>query len=155
LADNYLQFSEMIENLTPEEKVWLENIPDRGDYEDNPKYDDGEAWLKAFGAALVDYGLDVASIEDTLDMFPYFEYSTDDDDFWVYTEESADPAHVACVVQAFIKKFRPDMVFTLTWAEACSKPRVGEFGGGAVLVSAQHIQFWDTWSQLSVMSAEK
>jgi hypothetical protein len=33
----------------------------------------------------------------------------------------------------------------LTYAITCSKPRVGEFGGGAVFVTGSDIKHFDTW----------
>ena len=55
---------------------------------------------------------------------------------WVYAEESGSPDNVAWLVQKFLKKFRPDQCWSLTYSTTCSKPRVGEFGGGAVFVTA-------------------
>ena len=43
------------------------------------------------------------------------------------------------LVQKFLKRFRPDQWWSLTYAATCSKPRVGEFGGGAVFVTADEI----------------
>ena len=55
---------------------------------------------------------------------------------WFYAEESGSPDNVAWLVQKFLKRFRPDQCWSLTYAATCSKPRVGEFGGGAVFVTA-------------------
>jgi len=41
---------------------------------------------------------------------------------------------VAAMVQAYFKHFRIDSTFTLTWAEVCSKQRIGEFSGGGFIV---------------------
>ena len=46
---------------------------------------------------------------------------------------------MAHLVQKFLKKFRPDQCWSLTYATTCSKPRLGEFGGGAVFVTADSI----------------
>ena len=70
------------------------------------------------------------------------EFSDDDKDgdwgryVWLYAEEWADVERVAHLVQKFLKKFRPDQCWSLSWATTCSKPRVGEFGGGALFVTA-------------------
>lgn len=138
IANNYTQFSEMIEELTDSERSWLENIPDRGDFEDNPDIE--EDWEKEFGAALIDYGLDIDGLDDTLDYFPSFEFKLESDGgWWIYAEEGGDLGHVGCIVQAFIKKFRPDFIFKLTWADYCSKLRLGEFGGGCLVVSKDEV----------------
>lgn len=145
IANNYIQFSEMIEMCTPEERTWLEGIPDRGDFEDNPDIE--EDWEKHFGAALIDYGLDIADVNDTLDYFPSFDFKLESDGgWWIYAEESGDVCHVGCVVQAFIKKFRPDFIFKLTWADYCSKLRLGEFSGGCLVVSKDEIVFRSAYS---------
>jgi hypothetical protein len=97
---------------------------------------------------LAEHDIDISDIdENTLDMFPYFDYSTEHDRFWVYTEESAYIEHVAIVVQAFIKKFRPKFVFKLTWCESCDKPRIGEFGGGWLVVSKDEVIYGNTHQQ--------
>ena len=36
---------------------------------------------------------------------------------------------------------RPDQCWSLTYATTCSKPRLGEFGGGAVFVTADNIRW--------------
>jgi hypothetical protein len=43
-------------------------------------------------------------------------------------------------VQKFLKKFRPGQCWSLAYSTTCSKPRVSEFGGGAVFVTADTIQ---------------
>lgn len=73
-----------------------------------------------------------------------FEWSITPGDFWVYAEESGEPHHVAKLVQEFLKRFRPDSHFTLSWAWTCSKPRIGHFGGGAVFVTATKMKWMST-----------
>jgi hypothetical protein len=48
-------------------------------------------------------------------------------------------------VQKFLKKFRPDQCWSLTYATTCSKPRAGEFGGGAVFVTADEIKWQNAY----------
>ena len=48
-------------------------------------------------------------------------------------------------VQKFLKKFRPDQCWSLTYSTTCSKPRVGEFGGGAVFVTANKIKWQNAY----------
>ena len=48
--------------------------------------------------------------------------------------------NVGIVVQAFLKKFRPDAFFALTYAAWCDKLRVGEFAGGALFVTAMSFE---------------
>ena len=60
---------------------------------------------------------------------------------WLSAEEGGDPSRVAHLVQSFVKKFRPDQSWSLTYANTCSKLRIGEFGGGAVFVTADDIHW--------------
>ena len=60
---------------------------------------------------------------------------------WLYAEEWADLERVAHLVQKFLEQFRPEGCWSLSWATTCSKPRVGEFGGGALFVTAEDV----TW----------
>lgn len=53
------------------------------------------------------------------------------------------------VVQAFIQKWRPDYIFSVTWATTCTKPLVGEFGGGWVIVTKDKIQTGNTWTEIN------
>ncbi len=51
----------------------------------------------------------------------------------------------AHLVQKFLKQFAPNDSWSLTWATTCSKPRAGEFGGGAVFVTASDIKWNDSY----------
>lgn len=118
MANNYLFFSEEITNLTPEETEWIETELAK-EPEKPEDYDD-----------LPDFEWKVCSNPDGTHSL------------WLYSEEYSDPAQVAGFVQAFLKKFRPTGYFELQWAETCSKPRIGEFGGGAVFVTATDVDYW-------------
>ena len=49
------------------------------------------------------------------------------------------PDNVVWLVRKFLKQFRPSECWSMTYAATCSKPRAGEFGGGAVFVTAEMI----------------
>ena len=53
---------------------------------------------------------------------------------------------MAHLVQKFLKKFRPADCWPLTYSETCSKPRVGEFGGGALFVTATDVKWQSAFS---------
>ena len=136
--NNYLQFSEGLESLTSEEADWLkhqlEEVPAGKGKVDRPRF-------------LMDF----AGCEETDDYDYGFEwrFSTPDATnglrLWLYAEDNGDPDRVACLVQKFLKKFRPDECWSLTYAATCSKPRVGEFGGGAVFVTADAIRWQNAY----------
>jgi hypothetical protein len=146
VADNYLQFSETLGPLNKKQEAWLrqqiapivvvngkeypeDSAPDsdaadyRGlrflrEYEDP---DDNDAETQGFG----------------LD----FEGTGKDRHAWISAEANGDPAHVAHLVQKFLRKFWPDQCWSLTYATTCSKLRIGEFSGGAVFVTAGEIRW--------------
>jgi hypothetical protein len=127
MANNYLQFSETLDNLKPDEEKWLSEQlatdPDTdclvflADYEDRDPDDP-------------DYGFGVC-----------FEGQGDTRSLWIYGEVYGDVERVAHLIQKFLKQLRPDQCWSLTYANTCSKLRVGEFGGGAVFVTADAIRW--------------
>ena len=52
----------------------------------------------------------------------------------MHEEESGNVNHVIDFVVACAKEFRLTGRWGMEWSETCSKPRIGEFGGGAVVV---------------------
>ena len=82
-----------------------------------------------------------------------FEYRFDDDDapqdgwgryLWLYAEDHGNPENVGWLVRKFLKQFSPDKWWALSYATTCSKPHVGEFGGGAIFVTADEIKWQNT-----------
>lgn len=149
MADYYLQFSETLDELTPEEEQWLHEQfagdPDTGcpvfllDYEDRDADD-------------TDYHFGMS-----------FDGQGDSRHLWLYADGHGDVGRVAHLVQKFLKQFRPDESWSLGYATTCSKPRVGEFGGGAVFVTARDIRWRnvddiiaqeEAWFQASKAAAE-
>ena len=151
MADHYTGFSEMIKHITAEEQKWIEGIPQAESFEEDTQYENEDQWKKALVIALETHGIAVEDME--LSVFPNFEHEIHDHhgsthpSWWIYTEEWAHIDHAGHVVQAFIRKFRPDYVFKLTWCEYCSKPRIGEFGGGWMVASKDEIVFGNTWEE--------
>jgi hypothetical protein len=113
MANNYTLFSEVLPNLTDEEAQWLKEQLETG-------------------------------LEDSRVLH---QFDTDDEPdgwgryLWLYADESADLEQVAIFVQKFLRQFRPDQYWSLTFATTCSKPRVGEFSGGAAFVTANDIKW--------------
>ncbi len=152
MANNFLEFSEVLPHLTAEEERWLRNqlevVYVFGDHE----HIEGSV-PKGLDAANADwYGCRAwRDLEDydPDDAEPVgFEFRFHDDDapegwgrhLWLYAEEGAKLERVAHLVQRFLRQFRPRDCWSLTYATWCSKPSVGEFGGGAVFVTANEIQ---------------
>jgi len=143
MANNYVKFSEVLENLTQEERDWI------------------NAQLRT--EVPEEYDPVLYDLIEGEEHFPSFEWSFDSErsgarSLWLYASEVGEPQHVALFVQAFLKKFRPNGFFGFSYAETCSKPRIGEFGGGAVAVTAEYIRYEHTqswlWEQRKIFEAE-
>ena len=139
MADNYLQFSEQIEIRTPAERQWLLDQTDidelRAEESRIEKIQDKELSQQAIDQspmALLGPFIECQGMP--------FSCAFESAGFWLYSEDSGDVEAAARLVQAFFQKFRPDGRFTLTWSESSSRPRLGEFGGGACLVTALTIE---------------
>ena len=158
MANDYLQFSEIVPRLSPEEEGWLQEqlqsiqaLGDREYPEDAP--DDkvlppGEPDFT--GPRFLRDNPDFDSDSEVLGFKFAFHGEHDPHDawgrhLWIYAEESGDPTHVAWLVRKFLARFRPDESWSLTFATTCSKLRAGEFGGGAVFVTAHGIQSQDSY----------
>lgn len=134
MANNYLQFSETIDDLTAEEYAWLKEVVLWSPPEEIPEGFQWPAWWDDDAEHLG------------------FDFDLRADTFWVYAEESGNLDTLAELLLQFITKFRPDEVFTLTWAETCSKMRIGQFSGGAMVVSKDGVEFFNatTWARQQV-----
>lgn len=139
MADNYLTFSEVIAHLTTDEEQWLHKYlqPPRDEDFDSWTEEKQQAWLEEHG------------VDDFYD-WPGFQYEICDRErvgrrLWLYTEESGNTETVTRVVQAFLKRFRPADCFALSYAITCSKMRVGEFGGGAIFVTTDSVEWIDSY----------
>ena len=158
MANNYLEFSEVLPHLTAEEADWL-----RHQLEVVWVFGDGEYAEDALPDDLDRQSVDRIGCRAYRDMEDYdpdfgedagFEYafSKDDQDTeWgrhlcFRTAEYGSVDRVAHLVQQFLKRFRQNDSWSLTWATTCSKPRAGEFGGGAVFVTASDITCNDAYT---------
>ena len=156
MADNYLQFSQVVKNLTEAEEAWLDE-----QLQSICVFGDKEYPEDAVPAELADTEADWCGarfLRDNPDYDPDwqtlgFECEIHDDrepegwgrHLWVYAEDSGNPEIVCWLVRKFLKKFRPAQCWWLTYAATCSKPRVGEFSGGAVFVTAATILQWNAY----------
>jgi hypothetical protein len=154
VADNYLQFSEVVANLTEQEEAWLTD-----QLESIRVFGEKEYPEDAVPADLADREADWSGVRFLRDKPDHdaewdalgFEYGFHDDTggwgrhLWLYSDTWGDVTNVAWLVQKFLKQFRPDQCWSLTYSAACSKPRVGEFGGGAVFVTADMIRWQNAY----------
>ncbi len=103
-------------------------------YEELPRFQ-----AEAIQSGVTDCALDCLGFQ--------WAFEQEDDEgqsLWLYAEESGDVEQVAYFVRTFLCKFAPDGWWTLTWAHSCSRPLLGQFSGGALLVTSKEVSFLDT-----------
>jgi hypothetical protein len=131
VSENYLLFSEVLEIKNKKEFNWAkeELIRLRGER-------DGD------DCPMIDFQWQVEGKEEGI---------------WFYADESGDPHKVCLFVQSFLKKFHPKDVFRLTWAATCSRPLVGQFSGGAMVVTAKKIYVMEAgeWAHRKIKELER
>ena len=134
MADNYVLFSQVVPRLTAAERAWAERTLGCGGRGDELQHEPDLA------RALHDAGIRTRHVDP--DDWPGFawELTRPGNDLWLYSSESGNPVHAGEFVRALLARFRPRDCWTLTWAETCSRPRVGEFGGGGLFVTARSIR---------------
>ena len=120
MANNDLQFSTDIEDLSHEERAW---------------------WTKAIE--------DLDKGEEEHEGYVDFQWAFQGGNLWLHAEESGDVNQLCDVVHEFIKANRPEYIFTIEWGETCSRPRLDEFGGGAAVVTQHDIHWMTTGSWVS------
>ncbi|MFH1632969.1 MAG: hypothetical protein ABIG63_03035 [Chloroflexota bacterium] len=115
MANFYTQYSSFVaENLTSEEKVWCERA------------------LKLAERHYDSRGEIMPSI------------TIDRDAIWVHDDDGGDIEEAVRLVQMFFGRWRPQAVASIEFAHTCDKPRVGAFGGGAVVFTAKTEEWINT-----------
>lgn len=61
---------------------------------------------------------------------------------WIYSEGGASTSSAANLIQRYLDDFEIEGGVVMFYANTCSKPRVNESGGGAVVVT-RHEMIWD------------
>jgi hypothetical protein len=146
MADSFLQFSETLNNITTAESLWLQHqlepiaVIDETEYAEDAVPDStiepsfrGLRFLRDYEDLDDDTdlkGFDIAFQEDGEQVYA-----------WLFADAYGDVGRLAHLIRKFLKQFRRDQCWSLTYANTCSKLRVGEFGGGAVLVTADEIRW--------------
>lgn len=74
---------------------------------------------------------------------------------WVYADEYGNIDGLARAAQVALQATGDtDSVFTLTWSATCSKPRVGEFGGGWIVINHEGCEFGNAWDAAAKAAKE-
>jgi len=152
MANNYLEFSEVLPHLTAEEEAWLRSQLEVVSVFGDREYAEGEEPSDLDCAEGEWYGcrawgdMEGYDPDDGEPIGFAYEFHDDHDTpdgwgrhLWLHSEESGRPERVAHLVQKFLRQFRPKECWSLTYATTCSKARAGEFGGGAVFITTDKI----------------
>jgi hypothetical protein len=164
MANHYTQFSQSLEIKSPAEEQWLREQLALVYITENKKLfavettqlkESGETYeeMPRFQAEARQRVVTQCSLD-----FVGFSWDIQKDgggtSLWIYAQESGDVEQVAYFVQLFLKQFAPKGWWTLTWANTCSRMQVGQFSGGAVLVTARETYFNDSLLWLEARQVE-
>lgn len=128
MANNYTLFSYLLP-LTPDQIIYTSSLLARMENYD-PDQDD------LFIA-------DLLNENETVD----FKHHAEEGRYWFHADESGDPEQLALLIHHLITTF--DLPpFGFQWAHTCSKPRIDEFGGGAVWITKKGFEWLSTDSWL-------
>lgn len=166
MADSYLEFSEVLPCMTADEEAWLRTQLEIVYVFGEQEYAEGHLPEELDSAEAAWYGCrawrDLEDYEPDESTPVGFAWEFHDDQgprgwgrhAWFHAEENGDPWRVAHVVQKFLRRFRPDQCWSLTYALTCSKPCAGEFGGGGLFVTAEAIRFVDAHDFVATCQGE-
>lgn len=154
MADYYVEFSETLPQLSAAEAAWLANqlqcvvLIGETEYSADQVSDLVDAETVIWHGPRFLRG--ATGYEESPEQAAFcYEFCEDTADgqctryLWLYSEDHADLEQVALLVQKFLREFRPQAVWTMTYATTCSKLRYGAFGGGAGIVTADAIVWHD------------
>lgn len=132
MANNYRQFCEVIQfpdDNAEEALRWWHQVAftDPGDFDTTEEFEE----------RLKELGIRVKEVD--TEFWPDFQCDTTPKQAIVYAESFGNVANLAEVVHAYLKKFAPNDVWTLEWADYCDRTRSSEFSGGVVAVSAKEV----------------
>ena len=137
MANNYLQYAVEVTGLTDEEIAWLWQAL---------TWDLSEEQAKAEAQ-----GADPDTVtppgwweEDAECVGLSYELDQEHREVLLYAEEHGNAGCAAELLFAFVTEFRPAAIYTIEWAETCSRMRPGEFGGGACVISHEGIRWHST-----------
>lgn len=114
MADYYTQFSIVLDNIPEEDYPYLRGLVKR-----NAESEDAD--------------------DDELDF--NCQLNEKEGQLWIYSDEPGSPEHAAKEIQKYFSDCQPEEAAEMHWAHTCSKPRPNEFSGGACLITAEEI-FW-------------
>ena len=114
MANNYTQFSTLLPLPTSEDAIqrvkdWYDAVLEEQSSNEDMDYDE--------------------------DPYFGFQFTLDDGQIWIYGAECGDVEKAADFVQKYLNDLDITGGIGITWANTCSRMRVNEFDGGAVVVT--------------------
>lgn len=148
MADHFSLFSVVLRDVTNAEYAWLKRMTEAIENNDDkvgiPELDDFDGcWA---GWSLSPEVTNIVGDNERIEEV----YAT----VYLSSEESFDVEALGVLLQYFLVNFRPTEVIGFEWAYTCSKPRPGEFGGGAMVVCAEHFETFHATEWVSEKVAE-
>lgn len=69
-------------------------------------------------------------------------YQVSSEELWIHDNEGgADIGQIADLLHEYLAHFDLDFELSISWANTCSKPRIGSFSGGAVAINKKEVVF--------------
>lgn len=148
MADYYTCFSAEITDLTDTEMAWLVHQT-RDDLLERASEAESLLAVSKMGLAL---GMHCQSTGACY--FGNFDLKRDERSLHLYATagEGGDVEAVGILMWAFLTKFRPCQEWTMQYANVCSRPRLDGFGGGAIRVTTQGVDWLSSHEWLSERS---
>lgn len=129
---NYTQFSFRID-ATPEQRKWIHTVHKFcGDHEDYKPLPDPE-YIAAFTLMEQCIAGDLVASVQIEDGYQ--------EGLWLYADNCGDVEYTAELLSSFLIAFNLDTILSFSWANTCSKMRLDEFDGGAVVISKDETRF--------------
>jgi hypothetical protein len=159
MADNFLQFSMVVPLPTDDAVTWCrESLTALGGYFSAA----GARTPHEFPSSLG--GVVMQALREEWDHLG-FEWSINRPsekaehvaELWLHADDVGTPEHLAAFLRTYLINFNPTGALWFSWAFTCSKMRVNEFGGGAVVVTANRVTFLDVqdWATRRANTATK
>lgn len=153
MSDNYILFSESLMLYSKAQKEWVEAeladpttvIPDGADGPlEFEKY--MKQWVSEHQRIYDD------AVDETT--WPGFDWEIQRDgvgwSLWLHDSGGHSNLEILSVfIQRFLAKFQSEKYVSITYAETCSSPRIGEFGGGAFVVTAKRIKWFSVYEDIN------
>jgi hypothetical protein len=149
MANSYQQCSEYLALESAEEVEWVRRYLRPFQEVDG---EDDECRARSFNLWCKERGIVDLDAYDAAECWPSFSWEIEERAgdtnpmLWVHIDESGYIEEVVNLVTQYFKTFKKrDACWSITWADFCSKPRVGEFGGGAAFVTIKGVNWSNTY----------